>query len=134
AQHNGIVYGLVAPIREQAKIAAATLVDRATARSYSGSIMSAKLKVAGIDLVAIGAAEGETEVISADAEAGTYRKLIVRDGRAAGALLLGDVRGAEALLAEVTAAEELSDPLSRLAAAAQAGPEDLPDTAQICNC
>jgi len=63
-----------------------------------------------------------------------YRKLVVRDGVAAGAVLLGDIRGSEALLAEIAGAEPVPDPLGRLAAAAELGPEDLPDTAQVCNC
>ena len=133
AEHRGVVYGLVAPILEQAKVAAATLLGR-PGGPYRGSVPSARLKVAGIDLVAIGAAEGEGEAISVDAGAGIYRKLVVRDGVAAGAVLLGDVRGSEALLAEIAAAEPVPDPLARLAAAAALGPEDLPDTAQICNC
>jgi nitrite reductase (NADH) large subunit len=134
AEHAGIVYGLVAPILEQARVAATTLIAGAESKRYRGSIMSAKLKVAGIDLVSIGAAEGEVEAVSADAAAGTYRKLVVKDGVAAGALLLGDIRGSEALLAEISAGHELDDPLARLAAAADAGPADLPDSAQVCNC
>jgi len=131
-EHRGTVYGLVAPIVEQARVAADTLLDRPA--TYAGSVPSAKLKVAGIDLVSIGAAEGDCEAVSARAAEGIYRKLVVRDGRAAGAVLLGDVRGAEALMAEIRAAEQVDDPLARLAAAAAAGPEDLPDGAQICNC
>ncbi|HWF51239.1 MAG TPA: nitrite reductase large subunit NirB [Solirubrobacteraceae bacterium] len=133
AEHRGVVYGLVAPIIEQARVAAMTLLER-EGDPYRGSIPSAKLKVAGIDLVAIGAAEGDSEAISVDAGAGMYRKLVVRDGLAAGAVLLGDVRGSEALLAEIAGAHPVSDPLGRLAAAAELGPEDLPDSAQICNC
>jgi nitrite reductase (NADH) large subunit len=133
AEHRGAVYGLVAPIMEQARVAAMTLLDR-DGDPYLGSVPSAKLKVAGIDLVAIGAAEGDSEAISIDAGAGMYRKLIVRDGVAAGAVLLGDVRGHEALLAEITGAKPVPDPLDRLAAAAALGPEDLPDDAQICDC
>jgi nitrite reductase (NADH) large subunit len=133
AEHRGVVYGLVAPILEQARVAAMTMLDR-QGDAYHGSIPSAKLKVAGIDLVAIGAAEGDSEAISSDAGAGMYRKLVVRDGLAAGAVLLGDIRGSEALLAEITGAKPVPDPLDRLAAAAALGPEDLPDDAQVCNC
>jgi nitrite reductase (NADH) large subunit len=133
AQHRGVVYGLVAPLIEQARVAAATLLA-APAPAYEGSVPSARLKVAGIDLVAIGCAEGDREVTSVDAAAGVYRKLVVRDGRAAGAVLLGDVRGAEALLAEISIAETVADPLARLAEAAAASPCDLPDDAQVCNC
>ncbi|MBO0767070.1 MAG: NAD(P)/FAD-dependent oxidoreductase [Solirubrobacterales bacterium] len=133
AQHDGIVHGLVAPIHDQARVLGETLTGAGAAR-YRGSTPSAKLKVAGIDLVSIGHAEGDSEVISSDTAAGVYRKLVVRDGRAAGAVLLGDIRGHEALLAEITAAAEVEDPLGRLAEAAVATPADLPDDAQICNC
>jgi nitrite reductase (NADH) large subunit len=132
AQHDGMVYGLVAPILEQAKVASDTLLGRDA--TYSGSVMSAKLKVAGIDLVSVGDAEGEVEAVAADTAAGVYRKLVVRDGRAVGAVLLGDTRGAELLLTAVKSGEEIADPLARLAEAGAAGPEDLPDDAQICNC
>jgi nitrite reductase (NADH) large subunit len=132
AEHRGIVYGLVAPILDQARTAAATMLGEDAA--YAGSVMSAKLKVAGIDLVSIGEPAGELEAVATDTAAGVYRKLSVRDGRAAGAVLLGDARGAEALLAAVQAAEPVSDPLARLAEAAAAGPGELPDEAQVCNC
>jgi nitrite reductase (NADH) large subunit len=132
AEHREIVYGLVAPILEQARTAAATMLGEDAA--YPGSVMSAKLKVAGIDLVAIGDPAGELEAVASDSAAGVYRKLAVRDGRAAGAVLLGDARGAEALLAAVQAAEPVEDPLARLAEAAAAGPGELPDEAQVCNC
>jgi nitrite reductase (NADH) large subunit len=132
AEHRGTVYGLVAPILEQARGAAASMLGGEP--TYGGSVMSAKLKVAGIDLVAIGDPAGATEAVAADTEAGVYRKLVVRDGRAAGAVLLGDIRGSEALLAAVSAGDAVADPLARLAAAAAAGPADLPDEAQVCNC
>jgi nitrite reductase (NADH) large subunit len=132
AEHRGVVHGLVAPILEQARVAAATITDRDGA--YEGSIPSAKLKVAGIDLVAIGACEGDAQVVTADAAGGVYRKLVVRDGAAAGAILLGDVRGAEALMSIVRRSEAIDDPLETLAAAAQAGPAEMADEVQVCNC
>jgi nitrite reductase (NADH) large subunit len=132
AEHRGTVYGLVAPILEQARVAAATIVGREGA--YSGSIPSAKLKVAGIDLVAIGDVHGDAEVVTADAADGVYRKLVVRDGAAAGAILLGDIRGAEALMSLVQGARLVDDPLGALAAAAQAGPAEMADDVQVCNC
>ncbi|MGK2936413.1 MAG: (2Fe-2S)-binding protein, partial [Solirubrobacteraceae bacterium] len=132
AEHSGMVYGLVAPILDQARVAADTLLGRPA--EYQGSVLSAKLKVAGIDLVSAGDADGDTAAVVSDVASGTYRKLTVRAGRAVGAILLGDVRGAEALLAAVRAGEEVTDPLDALAAASAAGPADLPDEAQICNC
>jgi nitrite reductase (NADH) large subunit len=139
AQHRGIVYGLVTPIYDQARVAAATLTGSAEAeigtRSvYLGSIPSAKLKVAGIDLVCAGESGGDLEAVVTDAATGIYRKLSVRDGRVIGTVLLGDTRGSEALVAAVRAGEPVDDPLQALADASLAGPADLPDTAQICDC
>lgn len=136
AQHRGVVHGLVAPIHDQARVLARTIVsDEAGERvAYEGSVSSAKLKVAGIDLVSIGAAEGAAQAISADGEAGTYRKLVVEDGVVVGAVLLGDIRGHEALLSEIQQRTAVEDPLARLVDAAAIGPADLPDSAQICNC
>jgi nitrite reductase (NADH) large subunit len=132
AEHRGVVHGLVAPILEQARVAAAAILERDGA--YVGSVPSAKLKVAGIDLVAIGAADGDAQVVTADADEGVYRKLVVRDGAAAGAILLGDVRGAESLMTLVRRGEPIDDPLAALAAAAQAGPAEMDDDVQVCNC
>src|SRR4051794_19620155 len=131
AQHRGVVHGIVAPIHEQAAVAAATLAGERAA--YAGSVPSAKLKVMGIDLVSVGAAEGPREVVCAGD--GTYRKLVVdAQGRAAGAVLLGDVRGHELLLEAVRAGEEVGEPLALLARAGEASAADLPDAAQVCNC
>lgn len=132
AQHRGIVYGLVAPIHDQARAAAATLLGQDSA--YLGSVMSAKLKVAGIDLVCAGEAMGDHEAVVTDAASGVYRKLTVRDGRIVGTVLLGDTRGAESLVAAVRAGEPVDDLLKTLSDASLAGPADLPDTAQICDC
>ena len=142
AQHRGIVYGLVAPIYDQARVAAQTLVsDAAVGGSatdlnalYLGSVPSAKLKVAGIDLVCAGESGGDLEAVVTDAATGVYRKLSVRDGRVIGTVLLGDTRGSEALVAAVRAGEPVDDPLRALAEASLSGPADLPDTAQICDC
>jgi nitrite reductase (NADH) large subunit len=131
AEHDGMVYGLVAPIYEQCRVAADTLLER-DGDPYTGSLLWAKLKVAGIDLVSIGSAEGEAS--AAVAGPGSYRKLVVHEGRATGAILLGDVRGTEDLLDAIRNGEEITDPLARLAEAAAATAADLPDSAQICDC
>jgi len=133
AEHRGVVYGIVAPIYEHAKVAADTLLER-SGDEYRGSLPWAKLKVAEVDLVSIGDVEGDSAVTSALAEQREYRKIAMRDGRIAGAILLGDTRGTEALLEAVRSGETVDDPLSRLAEAAEAGPEDLPDAAQVCDC
>ena len=132
AEHRGVVYGIVAPIYEQARVAAATLVHADPPDPYAGSVLSAKLKVMGVELVTVGAADGPRAVVAADG--GTYRKLVVDDGRAAGAVLLGDTRGHELLLDAVRSGRAVEDPLALLAEASRASATDLPDAAQVCNC
>ena len=134
AEHDGIVHGIVAPIHEQAAVAAETLLAGVPERPYRGSVPSAKLKVMGVDLVTVGAAEGERAVVVADEAAGSYRKLVVAGGRAAGAVLLGDTRGHELLLDAVRTGREVPDALELLAEAGKATAADLPDAAQVCNC
>lgn len=91
-QHRGLVYGLVAPLFEQAKVCANHLALMGYA-SYSGSVISTKLKVTGIDLFSSGDFE-ETEetdsIILKDAGRGIYKKLTIRDNRIQGAVLYGD--------------------------------------------
>jgi nitrite reductase [NAD(P)H] large subunit len=133
AQHRGVVHGIVAPIHDQAKVAAQTLTGGEAL--YLGSIPTAKLKVMGIDLVTAGQAEGPAEVVVADQEARSYRKLICDgDGTVLGAVLLGDARGAELLSDAVRTRRVTDDPLALLAEASQATAAELPDSAQVCNC
>jgi nitrite reductase (NADH) large subunit len=133
AEHRGVVYGLVAPIHDQAKVAADTLLRR-IGLDYAGSIPSAKLKVMGVDLVSIGEADADQSAIAEFREDRIYRKLVLRDGRISGAILMGDIRGHENLLEAVRAGELVTDPLARLVAAGEATAADLPDAAQVCNC
>ncbi len=133
AQHRGVVHGIVAPIHDQARVAGQTITGGHA--EYAGSIPTAKLKVMGIDLVTAGAAEGEREVVVADAAAGTYRKLVTApDGTVRGAVLVGDARGAELLIDAVRTERVTEDALALLAEASQATAAELPDAAQVCNC
>lgn len=90
--HRGTAYGLVAPLFEQAKVAANHLALHGIGR-YEGSVTSTKLKVTGIDLFSAGDFAGgpRTEAITlADMPGGVYKKLVIRDDRLVGACLYGD--------------------------------------------
>lgn len=92
-EHDGQVYGLVAPAWEQAEIVAARLLGDGSAR-YRGSIMGTNLKVAGVAVFSAGdimGSDGMEEAVCADPESGVYRRIILRQGRLAGAVLVGDV-------------------------------------------
>ena len=132
AEHRGMVYGIVAPIHDQTQIAAQALLGAPDAR-YEGSILSAKLKIMGVDLVSIGSAEGSGATVE-DRENRTYRKLIVENGKLTGAVLMGDTKGHELLLDRVKQGHSVDDALELLAEASKASAADLPDTAQVCNC
>jgi nitrite reductase (NADH) large subunit len=91
-QHRDICYGLVAPLFEQAKVAANHLADIGIAR-YQGSITSTKLKVTGIDLFSAGdfiEGEGDEILLLQDQAAGVYKKLVLRNNRIKGAVMYGD--------------------------------------------
>lgn len=95
-QHRNVTYGLVAPLFEQARICAEHLAGPGQT-SYSGSKISTRLKVTGIDVFSAGLidTDGEHEVITLiDQYAGIYKKLLVRDGRIDGCILYGDVADA----------------------------------------
>jgi nitrite reductase (NADH) large subunit len=90
--HRGVAYGLVAPLFEQAKVAANHLALMGIGR-YAGSVTSTKLKVTGIDLFSAGnflGGEGCEEITLADPNAGIYKKLVLKDDRLVGACLYGD--------------------------------------------
>ncbi len=92
ASHRGTAYGLVAPLFEQAKVAANHLAMHGIGR-YEGSVTSTKLKVTGIDLFSagdfMGGAQTET-IVLADAIDGVYKKLVLHDDKLVGACLYGD--------------------------------------------
>ncbi len=92
AEHRGTAYGLVEPAYEQADVLARRLGGE-DAR-YAGSLVTASLKVSGVPVFSVGlvADEAEAEPITfSDPARGTYRKLMIRDGRLVGAVLVGDV-------------------------------------------
>ncbi len=92
AAHRGIAYGLVAPLFEQAKVAANHLAMFGIGR-YTGSLTSTKLKVTGIDLFSAGefqGGEGTEQIVLSDPFAGVYKKLVIKDDKLVGACLYGD--------------------------------------------
>ena len=91
-QHRGATYGLVAPLFEQAKVAANHLAELGYAR-YEGTMTSTMLKVTGIDLFSAGDFHGDDEtdeLLFHDIANGTYKKLVLRDNIIVGVCLYGD--------------------------------------------
>ncbi|MBT2905817.1 FAD-dependent oxidoreductase [Streptomyces cellulosae] len=112
-QHAGTVYGLAAPALEQADALAALLAGDTTAR-YTGTRSLTRLTLTGPDSPFDLAAFGETEVLPgddvvqlADATRGTYRKVVVRDDRLVGGVLVGELGTVGALARAWEGAEPL---------------------------
>jgi nitrite reductase (NADH) large subunit len=144
AQHRGRTYGVVAPLWEQARILAERLTDEGCQRLYEGSTISTRLKVMDMELTVMGeneASGNEDEVITyAEPARGLYKKLVVRSGRLAGAILLGDTPTTPRLLQLYHRGEQLPENRSELLFPCSGGGEqplavaDLADDTQICNC
>lgn len=95
AEHRGQVYGLVEPAYEQARTLAARFAGREA--GYAGSLLATNLKVSGVGVFSAGefeAREGAETVVLRDRAAGIYRKFVLREGRLAGCVLVGDTQGA----------------------------------------
>lgn len=146
AEVNGMVYGLVAPLYEMARVAASQLAgDEAAAFVHSDT--PTKLKVTGIELFSLGDfADGDDrqEIVLRDASAGVYKRLVLKDDRIIGTVLYGETSdGAwfNDLKKKQTDISEMRDtlifgqsyqggaPLDPMAAVAA-----LPDDAEICGC
>ncbi|CAM5707982.1 Nitrite reductase large subunit OS=Streptomyces glaucescens OX=1907 GN=SGLAU_11355 PE=3 SV=1 [Streptomyces glaucescens] len=112
AQHDGTVYGLAAPALEQADVLARLLAGDDTAR-YAGTRSLTRLTLSGqapFDLAAFGETEprpGDDVVQLADATRGTYRKVVVRDDRLVGGVLVGELGTVGALARAWEGAEPL---------------------------
>ncbi|MEP9352980.1 FAD-dependent oxidoreductase [Xanthobacter sp. KR7-65] len=91
AEHRGLAYGLVAPAYEQARVLARRLAGE-DAR-YEGSVVATNLKVSGVPVFSAGdvtGGPGTEDIVLTDRRLGLYRRLIVKDGLLAGAVLFGD--------------------------------------------
>jgi nitrite reductase (NADH) large subunit len=143
AQHRGQTYGLVAPCWDQARVLAERLSGTNLAAIYEGSSISTRLKIMGVDLVVLGKkepADDKDEVVTyTDSRQGVYKKVIVREGRLAGAILLGDGTTAPRLLQlfhrNETVPANRAELLFPLAVENhQTNVADAPDSLQVCNC
>lgn len=143
AQHRGQVYGLVAPLWEQAKVLADHITGNNVHAAYHGSKIATKLKVMGVEVASMGLVEPELpedEVVQfSEPKRGTYKKLVIRDGRLVGAILLGDISKAAYLMQAFDRNTPLPEERLRLLFDIGAPPkqvtfEEMNADSQICNC
>lgn len=144
-EHDGQVYGLVAPLWEMCRSLADGLTDRHT--GYRGSVTSTKLKVAGLDVFSAGdfsGGDGCEDIVLRDASRGIYKRVVVKEGKVVGAVLYGDTSDGNwyfDLLRKGEDVSEIRDSLILGQAFASGGAGDplaavaaLPDDAEVCGC
>ena len=144
-EHQSVVYGLVAPLYEMAKVAAKTLSGVEAA--FKPTKTATQLKVTGVSLYSAGdfaEAEGREEIVLRDAAAGVYKRLVLEDDKVIGTVLYGETGDGAWFFDLIKKAETISgirdtlifgqayqgganlDPMAAVAA--------LPDDAEICGC
>jgi nitrite reductase (NADH) large subunit len=90
-QHGDACYGFVDPLYEMAAVAAKTLAGKEAA--FRPAQTATHLKVSGVNVFSAGdflGAPGTERIVLSDPGVGTYKKLVIRGDRLAGAVLFGD--------------------------------------------
>ncbi|RJE78830.1 nitrite reductase large subunit NirB [Paracoccus sp. JM45] len=144
-EFNGQLFGLVAPLYEQAKVLAHTLLGKSDAFIVRDT--ATKLKVTGCDLFSAGdfaEGAGREDIVFRDPSRGVYKRLVIEGDRLIGAVMYGDTADGNwffGLIKDGTDIDDMRDtlifgpalqggasvdPLSAVAA--------LPPEAEICGC
>lgn len=108
-EHRGRYYGIWPAATAQGRVAGSNMAGRETL--YEGTVLSNKLKVAGVDLVAIGEIDPEGELesfVRKDGERHIYRKLVLRGNAIVGAMLLGDIHGSDYIQYAIKNSKDIS--------------------------
>jgi assimilatory nitrate reductase electron transfer subunit len=149
AQHRGEVPGLVQPGWDQARVLADLLTGADPEAAYEGTSVLTRLKAHDIDLASMGTVDVDVhdpghEVLSfTDPSRGRYAKLVLRQDRLVGAILLGvgDAAGALTQLFDTGAAVPrdrlslmLGRAITRSGATESVNLAEMPGAAVVCRC
>ncbi len=144
-EHDGAIFGLVAPLYDQAKVLAKTLVGQED--KFVQKEISTKLKVTGCDLFSAGdfaEAEGREDIVFRDPARGVYKRLVLENNKIIGAVMYGDTADSNWFFGMMKDGEDIAEmrdtlifgpafqggaPVDPMAAVAA-----LPDDAEICGC
>ncbi|WP_417259960.1 nitrite reductase large subunit NirB [Celeribacter sp.] len=144
-EFDGLLFGLVAPLYDQAKVVAKSLLGIGDA--FVAKELATKLKVTGCDLFSAGdfsEGEGREDIVFRDPARGVYRRLVIEENMVVGAVMYGDTADSNWFFGLIRDKTDISDmrdtlifgpafqggtPLDPLAAVAA-----LPRDAEICGC
>jgi nitrite reductase (NADH) large subunit len=144
-EHDKQLFGLVAPLYDQAKVLAATLLGQDAA--FKPVQTATKLKVTGVDLFSAGdfaEAPGREDIVFRDPGRGVYKRLILEGNRLVGAVMYGDTADGSWFFDLIKQGKDVTDLRDTLifgpafAGGATANPlaavAALPPEAEICGC
>ncbi|MGR3795850.1 nitrite reductase large subunit NirB [Vannielia sp. SX4] len=144
-EFEGNLFGLVAPLYDQAKVLAKTLTGEAD--SFTPKELSTKLKVTGCDLFSAGdfaEGEGREDIVFRDPARGIYKRLVIEGDKLVGAVMYGDTADSNwffGLIKDGTDVEEMRETLifgpsfqGGAAVDPMAAVAALPADAEICGC
>ena len=144
-EHDGAVFGLVAPLYDQAKVLAETLLKREAA--FRPKEVATKLKVTGCDLFSAGdfaEGEGREDIVFRDPARGVYKRLVLEGERLIGAVMYGDTADGAWFHGLIKDREDVSEMRETLifgpafqggaSADPMAAVAALPADAEICGC
>ncbi len=142
-EHNNIIYGLVAPIYEMAKILAHNLAGES--KKFTPTITSTKLKVSGVDLFSAGdisSSKDDEEILFRDPKMGIYKRLIIKNNRITGIVLFSDISDSGRFFEKLKTKQDISSCRDSLIFGANGkGSQNstslianLADDAEICGC
>lgn len=144
-EFDGQLFGLVAPLYDQAKVVADSLLG--TDAAFTPKELSTKLKVTGCDLFSAGDfsdGDGREDIVFRDPGRGVYKRLVLEADKLVGAVFYGDTSDSNWFFGLIQSGEDISemrdtlifgpayqggaavDPMAAVAA--------LPDDAEICGC
>jgi nitrite reductase (NADH) large subunit len=144
-EHEKQLFGLVAPLYDQAKVLAAVLMGAEA--SFRPVQTATKLKVTGVDLFSAGDfadAPGREDIVFRDPGRGVYKRLVLEGDRLIGAVMYGDTGDGAWFFDKIKSGEDVGPIRETLifgptfAGGAQADPlaavAALPPEAEICGC
>lgn len=109
-EHDSVVYGLVAPLFDMAKVLAGTLAGQVA--EFVAPAVSTKLKVTGVDLFSVGDfAEGDDreDIVFHDPGQGIYRRIILQNNTIIGTVMYGDTSDSNWFFAKLKSGENISE-------------------------
>ena len=140
-EHRGQTFGLVAPLYEQGRVLASVITGN-KGSVFTGATPAAKLKIMGIDIFSAGTMDdtesGVETIRYEDPSLGVYKKLLLKDNRLHGVILVGDTEDERRYMDWMRGATDLAPLRRQLLWPPPVDPglevADMPESETVCGC